>query len=250
MCIKFRPQKSSILLVVVDTEEEFEWHRYDRSAISVQAIRHIHRVQRIFETYGITPTYVIDYPVASQPDGVKPLKEIQDSGSALIGAHLHPWVNPPHDEEICPFNSYPGNLPRNLEAAKLQILTNEIGNNFGIPPLIYKAGRYGVGQNTASIIEEQGYEVDVSVCPPIDYREDGGPDFSLYAPEPYWFGKNRHLLEIPISGASIGYMGRFSLKTYKFATQRFLKPFRLPGILARLGALERLRLSPEGFTLS
>ena len=62
-------------------------------ATSVQAIRHIYNVQSIFDAYGdgITPTYVIDYPVAGQADGFKPLKKIQDSSRALIEAHLHTW---------------------------------------------------------------------------------------------------------------------------------------------------------------
>jgi len=246
--IQFPQNQPPILLVVVDTEEEFDWSRFDRSATSVQAIRHIDRVQKIFDAYNLTPTYVVDYPVASQPDSFLPLKEIQDSGRALIGAHVHPWVNPPHEEEVCTFNSYPGNLPGNLEAAKLRVLTEEIEQNFGIRPSIYKAGRYGVGPNTASILEEKGYEVDLSVCPPVDYRDDGGPDFSSYPPEPYWFGQNRYLLEIPISGAFIGFLKPVSLKVYRFVTQSLLAPFHIPGILVRLGALDRLRLSPEGFT--
>jgi len=90
--IKFPQNQRPILLVVIDTEEAFDWSQYDRSATTVKAIRHIDRVQKIFDAYKMTPTYVVDYPMASQPDGFLPLKEIQDSGRALIGAHLHTWV--------------------------------------------------------------------------------------------------------------------------------------------------------------
>ena len=116
------------LVVVVDTEEEFDWScDFSRSNTAVRAIRSIDSVQEIFNEYHITPIYVVDYPVASQPDGHRPLKQIYDSGQCLIGAHVHPWVNPPFEEAVNRHNSYPGNLPYALEAAKLQILGECIG---------------------------------------------------------------------------------------------------------------------------
>src|SRR5438093_3501846 len=87
------------LVVVVDTEEDFDWASgRSRSNTSVQALHCIGRIQSIFDEYRITPTYVIDYPVASRADGYQPLQEIHSVGRCLIGAHLHPWVNPPYEE--------------------------------------------------------------------------------------------------------------------------------------------------------
>src|SRR5258706_6743894 len=84
------------LFVVVDTEEEFDWNApYQRSNTQVTAMRHIGRAQRIFDRFGIKPVYVVDYPVAAQPDGYLPLLDILREGRCEIGAHLHPWVNPP-----------------------------------------------------------------------------------------------------------------------------------------------------------
>src|SRR5579863_3484068 len=115
------------LLVVVDTEEEFDWSRpLSRAETRVDHIRHQDRTQRIFERYGIVPTYVVDYPVASQESGFRPLREWRRDGKCRIGAHLHPWVNPPFEEELSPHNSYPGNLSPALEKAKLARLTETI----------------------------------------------------------------------------------------------------------------------------
>ena len=47
-----------------------------------------------------------------------------------IGAHLHPWVNPPFVESVSNYNSYPGNLPGALERAKLHKLTSRIEQSF------------------------------------------------------------------------------------------------------------------------
>ncbi len=236
------------LLVVIDTEEEFEWSAPpDRNATGVTAMAKIERAQRIFDAYGIVPTYVVDYPVADQREGWQPLKEFQDDGRAVIGAHLHPWVNPPHDEALRRSNMYPGNLPEPTEEAKLRALTERIAESFGRRPTIYKAGRYGVGPNTTGILERLGYDVDLSTCPPVDYRADGGPDYSRAPCEPYWFGADDALLEIPITGAYVGWARGAAGPLYRLATREALRPLRLPGILSRVAALDRLMLSPEGF---
>ena len=199
------PDTTARLLVVVDTEEEFDWSRdFARANDSVRAIRCIDRFQRICDDYRITPVYVVDFPVASQSDGYRPLQDIYKSRRCFIGAHLHPWVNPPFEEEVNRYNSFPGNLSPSLEARKLHILGDLIGERFGGRPVIYKAGRYGVGANTAEILEDQGYEVDVSFCPYMNYSAEGGPDFSHVPVQPFWFGEQRRLLEIPLS---VGFVG-------------------------------------------
>lgn len=238
-----------MLLAVVDTEEEFDWNAApSRNATSVTAMQSIGRIQSIFDDYGIQPCYVVDYPVATSEDGIAPLREIHRTGRCEIGAHLHPWVNPPFDEELCSRNTYPGNLRPELEHAKLEELTAAIEAEIGQRPVIYKAGRYGVGPNTAAILERLGFQIDLSICPPIDYRADGGPDFRSFGPEPYWFGESGRTLEIPLTGAFIGWATRLAPALYDLACSMALRPLRLPGILARARALDRLLLSPEGYS--
>lgn len=183
------------LIIVIDTEEDFNWSSgFSRDFTSVKSMKWISRVQDIFDEYGITPTYVIDYPIVSQEEGYLPLQEVYTSGRCVIGAHLHPWVNPPYLEEVSRTNSFPGNLPHDLESKKLEVLGQIIGEKFGSAPVIYKAGRYGVGPRTAEILEGQGYEVDLSVCPHMDWSSDGGPNFDHHVSWPYWFGIHRRSL--------------------------------------------------------
>ena len=237
------------LIVVIDTEEEFDWSAdFSPSNTSVQAMGYIYRVQEIFDAYQITPVYVVDYPVASKPEGYRPLQEIHAAGRCLIGTHVHPWVNPPYAERVSAYNSFVGNLPRALEAAKLRVLSDTIGERFGSRPIIYKAGRYGVGPHTADILEEQGYEVDVSTCPYMDYSAEGGPDFTSYSVWPYWFGKCRLLLELPLTTGFTGLLRRWGSPLHRFASRPSLAWLHLRGILARLRCLNKVWLSPEGYT--
>lgn len=237
------------LIVVIDTEEEFDWGAEpDAQATAVTAIDHIDRAQSIFNEYGIRPCYVVDYSIASQSRSVTPLKRYLAAGQCEIGAHLHPWVNPPIQESLSRANMYPGNLPLSLERAKLTELRDTIAEAFDHTPRVYKAGRYGFGPNTAQVLRELGFEIDLSVCPPLDARADGGPDYRRFSAHPFWFGSadNPHL-EVPVTGAFVGWApDAWSLPLFQAAT--YFKRFRAPGILARLKAVDRLMLSPEGFS--
>lgn len=243
------PEDSSPLLtVIIDTEEEFDWDKpFSRDNVAVESIAAQHAAQDIFARYGIVPTYVIDYPVASTESSVAVLKPLMEAGSCEIGAHLHPWVSPPYDEEVCTLNSYPGNLTSDLERSKLAQLTETIERNFGRRPTVYKAGRYGVGPNTTSILAELGYKVDVSVVPYTAFTEDGGPDFRDFAFQPYWFGEEAApLLELPLSCGFYGALSPVGQQLFPLISGRLGLSVRLPGILSRSRMLERIRLSPEG----
>ncbi|HTS21104.1 MAG TPA: polysaccharide deacetylase family protein [Casimicrobiaceae bacterium] len=238
-----------ILAVVIHTEEEFDWDKpYDRNATGVEHMRRIDRAQELFDAHGIVPNYVIDYPIASKDLAIGPLKSFADSGRAVIGAHLHPWVSPPYVEEVNTRNSYPCNLPRELEAEKLQRLTERIEESFGTRPLSYLAGRYGFGAHTGSILEELGYEVDISPAVPIDFSSDGGPDYSGYSSHPYWFGERRRLLGLPGTGGYVGLLRAGGTPLYRAATRPAMRRCGVAGACARLRLMERIRLSPEDYT--
>ncbi len=242
---RLAPGEKPRLIVVIDTEEEFDWGGgFSSKNTSVRAMRGIHRVQEIFDEFRITPVYVIDYPVASQADGYLPLQEIHADGRCIIGAHLHPWVNPPFKEAVTQRNSYPGNLPRILEANKLSMLGDEIEARFGSRPVIYKAGRYGIGASTAATLEEQGYQVDLSVCPWTDFSPAEGPNFSSSGTLPYWFGNRRTMLELPLTVGFAGPLRRFG---YGVVTNPGLARLRLDGVLSRLHLANKIWLTPEGF---
>lgn len=234
-------------MVIVDTEEEFDWSaplsRANRSVNSVAAQSAAHE---IFANYGVVPTYVVDYPVAVTESSIGVLTDLLKAGVCEIGAHLHPWVNPPDVEDVNAFNSYPGNLPADLEREKLEVLSAAIENNIGFRPRVYKAGRYGLGINTAAILKETGYDVDLSVVPYTSFAADGGPDYRTFGASPYWFGAKRKLLEIPLTCGFAGVLATSGPRAFPALSSDLGMKLRLPGIAARLRLLERIRLTPEG----
>jgi hypothetical protein len=148
-----------VLVVVVDTGEEFDWSApFDRAGTGVAHMAAIDRLQDVFDASGVVPSYLVSYAIVAQEAGYRPLQRYLAAGRAVIGAHLNPWAAPPRREQLNAVNSYPGNLPRELAAAKLAALSRQIERALGLRPTIYKAGRYGKGPNTEAILEEQGFE--------------------------------------------------------------------------------------------
>jgi hypothetical protein len=237
-----------VLTVVVDTEGEFDWSApFDPAARAVTNIAHQPLAQAILDRHGVVPTYTVDHPVATTPEAIAVLRGFADSGRCEIGAHLHPWVNPPAGETISDRNSFPGNLPAELERAKLAALTDAIAAGFGRRPTIYKAGRNGIGPATAGILRELGYRIDVSIVPHYDYSAGAGPDFTGFPAHPFRVGAG--LTAVPLSVGFAGPLAGLGSAIYPVIAGPVGLGLRLPGIAARLGLLERIRLSPEGQSL-
>jgi len=238
-------ERPPTLFVVVDTEAEFDWDKpFAENLTAVSALRQVESAQAIFDRYGLRPTYVIDYPVAAQADSAAAIRAIADRGGCAVGAHLHPWTNPPFGAAIDQAMSFPGNLPAETEAAKLDALMALITAEFGERPAFYKAGRYGLGPNTARLIAQRGIRVDFSLMPETDMRDVHGPDFRMVAAIPYAV-PSLDLLALPMTRADLGPLSRWWRLRGWLDTQTAAL-LHVRGMLVRAGLLERLTLTPEG----
>lgn len=243
---RFKPGFGQRFLVTIDTEEEFDWGQpLRRDSFGLDHVPRIARFQQFCETQGITPVWLVDWPVASSDLAVDILRPAVAEGRAEIGVQLHPWVNPPFDEELNQANSFAGNLPPGQEAAKLAGLRDLIEHRFGAAPLIYRAGRYGLGPNTAALLAEEGIAIDSSVRPLFDYSSSGGPDYRGFPLHPYWLDEDRSLLELPLTSVYWGMLRRQGDAIFP----RLWRMPSLRGILARLALLERVPLTPEGVSV-
>jgi hypothetical protein len=226
----------------VDTEEEFDWRApLSREARSTEVIAALPESHRRFAERGVAVTYLVDHPVATDPRAVDILRGVLEDGRSSIGTQLHPWVNPPFDEVLAPANSYPGNLPPKLEAAKLDLLTGVVEAAFGARPRVYRAGRYGIGPATAGLLASRGYRLDSSMRARYDYRADGGPDFGAIGNHAFWSGPERSLIELPLTTVFTGAARRGGEPLYRIVGA--VKRGR--GAAARLGLLARVALTPE-----
>jgi len=241
--VRFRPGTGQRFIVTVDTEEEFDWTKpFERAGHSLDHVPRLAKFQQFCEGLGISPIYLVDFPVASDPVAAEVLGEALRGGRAEVGLQLHPWVNPPHDEEVNVHNSFAGNLPAALEKAKFLKLRDTIEQNFAAVPQIYRAGRYGLGPNSAGILSDAAIAIDSSVRARFDYSSHGGPNYRQHPVRPWWVDRANGLMELPLTTVFWGMLRRQGHWLYP----ALWRVPRLRGALARLGLLERIPLTPEG----
>ena len=232
-------------LLTVDAEEEFDWDgEFSATEHGLEHVRELGHFQQFCEGLGVSPVYLVDWPITQSPLAQEILGDACARGKAEIGIQLHPWVNPPFEEEVGAYNSYAGNLPPALEREKLTRLRDAIAENFNTTPLIYRAGRYGTGPATAQVLRDLGVPFDTSVRSKFDYRRGHGPDYAVHPLEPWWIGDDRKLLELPVTSVFWGLLRKQGDLLYP----RLFKHQAAVGILSKLGLLERIALTPEGVT--
>jgi len=209
------------LIITVDTEADNEWKNIKN--LSTKNIAYLSKFQVLCQKYNIPPTYLVTYTVAQDKQAVNMLFKWQKDGVAEIGAHLHPWANPPFFE-MDEYQSFPSELHPAIIKKKLEILTKTIEEKFKQKPTSYRAGRWGFGENQLKILKDLGYLVDCSVSPKVSWKKyigksggEGGPDFRLYSVKPFFWSNG--LLEVPMT---IVFTGLLKQEDTKIATY-FLK---------------------------
>lgn len=242
------------LSIVIHTEEEFDWAGgFNRHNTSVTHGKELTEMCVDMLKLGCCITFAMDWSFVTSEQGQEVIRFMQENYAEQVefAAHLHPWVNPPFDEQQSDTDdideklSYPGNLPAELEKAKLSMLTDKITGLTGRSPTTYLAGRYGVGENTYNILSELGYKVDVSISPFADFRHQEGPDFSN--------NNNVSFVQngikcIPHSTGYISHVGALAdWLNSNTANLQKLNNNLLGKLILKLLGVERVRLSPEGF---
>jgi glycosyltransferase involved in cell wall biosynthesis len=242
----YRPR----LIVIVDAEEEYDWRLpLSRSSYSVRSMAAQVQAQRIYKRFGVIPTYALDYPIVVQPEAYRLVTEMLERGVCEIGAQLHTWVTPPHEEQVSERNSYAGNLPDELELRKLEVLVEAIERRFHVRPRLYRAGRYGTSDRTSGYLDRLGFDVDCSVVPGGYWPSPHAPDYLGGTARPYWLSTRRPVLEIPATVGNVGLLRHRSDDFYRRVRSGLLGRLYAPAFLVRTGLYNRVRLSPEGNTV-
>ena len=249
--VRVDPDQRPTLTAIIDTEADFDWQGpFRRDGHGTASIHHQQHTQRLFDRYGIKPTYLIDYPIVTDPKACHVLRGFHDEGRADIGIQLHPWTIPPFDGLLSARNSYPSNLSRAVQEDKIGTLIEAVQQHLGLEPKVFKAGRYGFNDDTADLLEAFGLDIDTSVVPFTDFRPVQGPNFKTAPHRPFWFGQKRPLLELPMIRNLCGLFGyRLGPSLLPAVQNRASTAFHLPGLLARSRTLDRLTLTPEGMAL-
>lgn len=175
-----------IFVLTIDTEEEWDWSGpFPQQVANVKNIDKLPAFNTICENIGIRPTYFVDYAVSDDDHAVDKMLTFTEKGNCEIGAHLHPWCNPPYFGEVGEAESHVVNLPVEQVSQKLDTLIASIETGFGIKPKSFRTGRWGINKNVMDLLVKSGITVDSSVYPFFEneYFSCGGASNLPYWPD-------------------------------------------------------------------
>jgi hypothetical protein len=190
------------------------------------------RLHPLFRRLGAKPTYLLSPELLRDEHCVERLASLDD---CELGTHLHGELAEPGAFEPEITDAVQRDYPPELERAKLTWLTRTFRDAFNRAPQSFRAGRFGIGTSTISILDDLGYTVDSSVTPHVDWS-DVSPGLSFvgaptqpYHPDPHDPAKRgaARLLEVPVTIRPSA-LSRVPLLG-KHAEHRWLRPTRSSG---------------------
>ncbi|MBI5206561.1 MAG: hypothetical protein HY934_02105 [Candidatus Firestonebacteria bacterium] len=194
------------LVITIDVEEDSpKWQ--PEYPYTLNNINDIPSLQELFDKYNIKPTYLLTHSVASDKTCIDIFKKIHDKGKCEIGTHLHPWTNPPIEDNERLVATFPCDLSDELLRGKIGRLSEVIYDSFGIFAKSYRAGRYGLDLRTVDLLKKYSYIVDTSITPYVSWkRRDGELSFINAPVTPYFISRddllregNSSILEVPLT---------------------------------------------------
>lgn len=201
-------------VVTIDTEGDNQWAR--GAVIETKNARFLPRFQALCEKYGVRPTWLTNWEMATAPEYQEFAKDVLARDTGEIGMHLHSWNSPPEiplTDDDYKYHPYLIEFPEHLIREKVKVMTDTLENVFGTKMVSHRAGRFSFNEIYARILVEHGYLIDGSVTPNVSWKAypgnpkgNGGTDFSKFPENAYFIDLNdisrpgnSPLLEIPVT---------------------------------------------------
>lgn len=246
-----RTKQPILFILSVDTEEEWDWSTpFPQEHFNINNIQQLTGFQKICDDIGIRPTYFVDYAVVDSTEAVDIIKPAVQDDRCEIGAHLHPWCNPPYYGYIGEKESHVINLPIEQVEQKLLTLVQRLKKEFGVYPQSFRTGRWGIDNKVLQLLTKHGFTVDSSIYP--FYQNEffscvGSPT------QPYWPDltnplqqhSQRLIYELPVTTGFNHNCFTACEKIYRLFSFRWFQWLRLIGIAWQTHLLRKIYLSPE-----
>ena len=246
-----KPKPDLLFVLSVDTEEEWDWNGpFPERAFRVSNAERIPAFQEFCDQLSIRPTYFVDHAVASDRAAASALSTVATGQRCEIGAHLHPWANPPFVGPNDEYHSHVVNLERKHIEAKLDALLGTIEGRIGARPNAFRTGRWGINATVLDLLRQRGIRIDSSMYPCFRNQWFDCEHTPL---QPYWpdlenptrSGAQRDILEFPVTVGFNHRNQRQALALYNAISSPALRRLRLVGAFWQSHLLRKLYLSPE-----
>jgi len=201
-------------IITIDTEGDNLWHNHGQ--VTTENALFIPRFQSLCEKFGFKPVYLTNYEMAMDNAYVEFAKDMITRGQGEVGMHLHAWNSPPlfnltdDDGRHKPYLiDYPDDILEN----KVKLITQLLEETFNIKMRSHRAGRWALNEFYVKVLIENGYHIDCTVTPRVNWRSalgapqgQGGTDYSDFPDRAYFINQNNiaiaghsPLLEVPMS---------------------------------------------------
>src|SRR5712671_1251148 len=210
-------------IITIDAEGDDLWA--NPREITTRNAEYLPRFQSLCERFRFKPVYLANYEMAMSDVFVEFARAVVARGTGEIGMHLHAWNSPP----LVPLTSddfhyqpYLIEYPDAVMKEKIRIVTRLLEDRFDQAIVSHRAGRLGLDGRYAAILLDEGYRVDCSVSPGLDWRGTpgdpngkGGSDYTAFPDFPYFLNPtdisapaSAGLLEVPMTIRSSGLFRR------------------------------------------
>ncbi|KQN63294.1 polysaccharide deacetylase family protein [Erwinia sp. Leaf53] len=201
-------------IITIDTEGDNLWQNHDR--IATENTRFLPRFQQLCERFTFKPVWLTNYEMAIDPAYVEFARDVIARDSGEIGMHLHAWNSPPQHDltgDDWRHKPYLIEYPEAVIKEKVSFMTDLLEQTLQVKMRSHRAGRWAFNAYYARLLIEQGYQVDCSVTPRINWQFSpgapqgaGGTNYQHFPDRP-WFidpqdisrAGNSPLLEVPMS---------------------------------------------------
>lgn len=194
-------------IVTIDAEGDDMWAKPRQ--ITTRNARYLPRFQALCERYGMRPVYLTNYEMAQSAQFTEFARDLLARGAGEVGMHLHAWNSPPlfslTDDDFH-HQPYLIEYPAPVMREKIRFMTRLLEDRFERRITSHRAGRWAFDGRYAAMLVDEGYRVDCSVTPGVDWRSNlgdphglGGADYTDFPERPYLL--EPHDISVPGAGA-------------------------------------------------
>lgn len=193
-------------IITIDTEGDDLWA--SPREITTRNAGYLPRFQSLCERFGFKPVYLTNYEMAMSDIFVEFARDLLARGAGEIGMHLHAWNSPPLEpltDDDFRFQPYLIEYPESVMKEKINTLTRLLEDRFDEKMVSHRAGRWAFDGRYAAMLIDEGYCVDCSVTPGVDWRGNpgdprgnGGSDYTAFPEQPYFL--NPSDISVPATG--------------------------------------------------
>ena len=229
-------------LITIDTEGDNLWQNHD--SITTETARYLPRFQALCEKYGFKPVYLTNYEMAIDPFYIEFARDVIARGTGEVGMHLHAWNSPPLEpltDDDWRYKPYLIEYATGMMRQKVEYMTHLLEDTFQTKMVSHRAGRWAFDERYARLLVEQGYLVDCSVTPKVNWKTakgnpagTGGTDYRDFPTTAYFLDENdirkpgnSPLLEVPMS---IQYKHSAMMNSIKQGYDRLRGKVRSPSV--------------------